>query len=272
MLELRDVSRSYGTVSAVRDVSLTVAPGQLLVVSGPSGSGKTTLLQLLGALDRPSSGTVAFDGRDVRDMGESELARLRRDSLGFVFQQFNLIPTLTAQQNVEAALVPRTRAVELLERVGLGDRLGHLPSQLSGGEQQRVAIARALANRPQVLLADEPTGNLDSATGEEIVAVLRSLVDDGLAVVLVTHDPGVAAAGDRVVVMRDGALSESLHREYLVVVSPAGTGFRAVVPDLPGCEGTGATAEAAVAAAQDAILSLEGPLPPPSAAARTVSI
>jgi putative ABC transport system ATP-binding protein len=273
MLELRDVSRAYGSVEAVTGVSLTVQPGELLVISGPSGSGKTTLLQLLGALDRPTSGTVAFDGREVRAMREGELARLRRESLGFVFQQFNLIPTLTAQQNVEAALVPAARAIELLGRVGLGDRLGHLPSQLSGGEQQRVAIARALANRPQVLLADEPTGNLDSATGKEIVALLRSLVDEGLAVVLVTHDPGVAATGDRVLVMRDGRLGESLHREYLVVVAAAaGGGFRAIVPDIPGCEATGATADEAVAAAHDAILRREGPLPPPSASARAVSV
>ncbi len=273
MLTLTDVGRSYGTVQAVSGVNLEVRPGELLVISGPSGSGKTTLLQLLGALDRPSTGTVSFDGRDVRDMGERELARLRRDALGFVFQQFNLIPTLSAQQNVEAALVPRERAVELLRRVGLGDRLGHLPSQLSGGEQQRVAIARALANRPRVLLADEPTGNLDSATGKEIVALLRSLVGEGLAVVLVTHDPGVAAAGDRVLVMRDGHLSESLHREYLVVVAPdGGGGFRASVPDVPGCEATGASADDAIAGARDALLGRDGELPPPSASARRLSL
>jgi putative ABC transport system ATP-binding protein len=272
VLELQDVSRSYGTVTAVDGVSLTVQPGELLVVSGPSGSGKTTLLQLLGALDRPSTGTVAFDGREVREMGEGELATLRRETLGFVFQQFNLIPTLTAQQNVEAALVPKARAVELLERVGLGDRLGHLPSQLSGGEQQRVAIARALANRPQILLADEPTGNLDSATGEEIVALLRELVTEGLAVVLVTHDPGVAALGDRIMVMRDGRMSESLHREYVVLVTPRGGRFLATVPDLPGLEGEGDTADAAVEAARDAILSHDGPLPPPLTAARTLRI
>jgi putative ABC transport system ATP-binding protein len=272
MLELRDVSRAYGTVKAVTGVSLTVQPGELLVVSGPSGSGKTTLLQLLGALDRPSDGTVTFDGRDVREMADGELARLRRDSLGFVFQQFNLIPTRTAQQNVEAALVPKARAVELLERVGLGDRLGHLPSQLSGGEQQRVAIARALANLPQILLADEPTGNLDSATGKEIIGLLRTLVEEGLAVVLVTHDPGVAALGDRVMVMRDGELSESLHRDYLVVVVAELGGYRATVPDIPGCEGEGATPEAAVEAARDAILEHRGTLPPPSALARSVSV
>ena len=273
MLALRDVGRAYGAVDAVTGASLEVRPGELLVISGPSGSGKTTLLQLLGALDRPTSGTVAFDGRDVRDMGEAELARLRREAIGFVFQQFNLIPTLGAQQNVEAALVPRERAVELLRRVGLGDRLGHLPSQLSGGEQQRVAIARALANRPQVLLADEPTGNLDSATGKEIVALLRSLVEEGLAVVLVTHEPGVASAGDRVLVMQDGRLVESLHREYLVIVAPAaGGGFRAFVPDVPGCEAFAATEDEAIAGARDAILAFDGALPPPSASARRLSV
>jgi putative ABC transport system ATP-binding protein len=216
MLSLENASKVFpGGVAAVNGISLEIGAGEFLVVVGPSGSGKTTLLQLLGALDRPTSGHVRFDGRDLAGMGDSELARVRRESLGFVFQQFNLIPTLTAAQNVEAALAPgklsgadrHARAAELLARVGLSARVSHLPSQLSGGEQQRVAIARALANRPQVLLADEPTGNLDSTTGEEIMALLRELVrTDGLTVVLITHDAAIAAQGDRTVRLRVGRL------------------------------------------------------------------
>jgi len=214
---LHDVGRRYGAIAAVDGVDLDVRHGEFLVVAGPSGSGKTTLLQLLGALDRPTSGRVEFEGRDLARLSDGELAQLRRDTLGFIFQQFNLIPTLTAAQNVEAALAPRRfraaerhrRASELLDRVGLGERAGHLPSQLSGGEQQRVAIARALANGPRVLLADEPTGNLDSATGDDIVALLTRLSrDEGLSVVLITHDPTIADAAERVVRMRDGRVLE----------------------------------------------------------------
>jgi putative ABC transport system ATP-binding protein len=171
--ELRGVSRTYSLgaaqVHAVRDVELVVAAGESIAIVGPSGSGKTTLLQLLGALDRPSGGELLFEGRDTVRLGDRELSQLRLGSLGFVFQQFNLIPTLTAAQNVEVALAPtsasrgerRSRVLELLESVGLAGRADHVPGQLSGGEQQRVAIARALANDPHVLLADEPTGNLD---------------------------------------------------------------------------------------------------------------
>ena len=214
---LHDVGRRYGAIAAVDGVDLDVRHGEFLVVAGPSGSGKTTLLQLLGALDRPTSGRVEFEGRDLARLSDGELAQLRRDTLGFIFQQFNLIPTLTAAQNVEAALAPRRfraaerhrRASELLDRVGLAERAGHLPSQLSGGEQQRVAIARALANGPRVLLADEPTGNLDSATGDDIVALLTRLSqDEGLSVVLITHDPTIADAAERVVRMRDGRVLE----------------------------------------------------------------
>ena len=220
---LHDVSKVYGggatQVTAVDGVDLEVRNGEFLVVAGPSGSGKTTLLQLLGALDRPSSGRVEFEGTDLAAMGDGDLGRLRRDTLGFIFQQFNLIPTLTAAQNVEAALAPRRfkaaerhrRASALLERVGLAPRAKHLPSQLSGGEQQRVAIARALANGPRVLLADEPTGNLDTATGEDIIALLTRLSEDeGLSVVLITHDPSIADAAGRVVRMRDGRVLEAV--------------------------------------------------------------
>ena len=217
LYELMGVTKRYGsTVTAVDEVDFAIKQGEFVVVAGPSGSGKTTLLQLLGALDRPTSGRVVFEGRSLAEMGDGELADLRRDRIGFVFQQFNLIPTLTALEDVEAAMAPRANgmsrrlrraeAAELLERVGLGGRVTHLPSQLSGGEQQRVAIARALANDPDVLLADEPTGNLDSTTGEEIVGLLRELWSDGLSVVLITHDLDVAATAPRVIRMQDGRL------------------------------------------------------------------
>jgi ABC-type lipoprotein export system ATPase subunit len=217
--ELRDVRKSFGTganaVTALEGIDLVIEPGEVVAIVGASGSGKTTLLQLLGALDRPTSGEVRCDGRDIQTIGEGDLARLRRDVIGFVFQQFNLIPTLDARQNVEAAAATtdlprderRRRAAELLEAVGLGARGGHLPSQLSGGEQQRVAIARALVNHPRVLLADEPTGNLDSQTGVEILTLLQRLAaTNGQTVVLVTHEPAVAAAAPRVVTLRDGAI------------------------------------------------------------------
>ncbi len=218
--ELRGVSRTYTLggvhVNAVRDVDLRIGAGESIAIVGPSGSGKTTLLQLLGALDRPSEGELHFEGRDIARLGDRELSKLRLGALGFVFQQFNLIPTLTAAQNVEVALAPtsashddrRARVVELLASVGLAERADHVPGKLSGGEQQRVAIARALANDPHVLLADEPTGNLDSTTGSEIIDLLLSLSgdDERRTVVLVTHDNDVASRAERVVRMRDGRL------------------------------------------------------------------
>jgi putative ABC transport system ATP-binding protein len=217
--ELRGVTRRYGQgqteVQAVRDLSLQIDAGEFVAIVGPSGSGKTTLLQLLGALDRPTAGEILFEGRDLAKLGEGELTSLRLAALGFVFQQFNLIPTLSAAQNVELALAPRgfdsakrhEIVEELLRSVGLGSRGHHLPGQLSGGEQQRVAIARALANEPRVVLADEPTGNLDSTTGDEIIALLRELSDDrGQTIVLVTHNPEIAARAGRTIRMQDGAL------------------------------------------------------------------
>jgi putative ABC transport system ATP-binding protein len=217
LYELRDVTKTYGqgaaAVHAVRDLELTIADGEFLAVVGPSGSGKTTLLQLLGALDRATSGEVLFEGRDLGSLGERELTMLRSSQIGFVFQQFNLIATLTARQNVEVALAPHAlpdearqrRAEELLAAVGLVRRGGHLPSMLSGGEQQRVAIARALANEPRVLLADEPTGNLDTTTGAETIALLRSLSGSGRrTIVIVTHDTAIATEASRVVRMQDG--------------------------------------------------------------------
>jgi putative ABC transport system ATP-binding protein len=220
--ELRDVTKEFrqgaAEIKAVNRVDLTVAAGEFLVVAGPSGSGKTTLLQLLGGLDRPTSGELLFEGRDLTRLGDAALARLRLETFGFVFQQFNLIPTLTARENVEAALAPnklasarrRSLAEVLLDSVGLAGRATHLPSRLSGGEQQRVAIARALANEPQVLLADEPTGNLDVANGQEVLSVLRDVAaEQGRAVVLITHDPSIAQSATRLVRMRDGRIEPS---------------------------------------------------------------
>jgi putative ABC transport system ATP-binding protein len=217
--QLRNVSKTYALggnhVHAVRGVELSVAAGETAAIVGPSGSGKTTLLQLLGALDRPSGGEVLFEGRDIARLGDGELGKLRLRTFGFVFQQFNLIPTLTAAQNVEIALAPsghssekrRAHVLELLDSVGLSARGDHVPSKLSGGEQQRVAIARALANEPHVLLADEPTGNLDSTTGTEIIDLLLSLSAAGRrTVVVVTHDQDIARRAGRIVRMRDGRL------------------------------------------------------------------
>ena len=217
--ELHGVAKTYNRganeIHAVRDVDLTIDEGEFLVVVGPSGSGKTTLLQLLGGLDRPTAGEIRFEGRDMAQLKDGELSDLRLRTLGFIFQQFNLIPTLTAAQNVEVALAPRKlsaharheRARWLLESVGLATRANHVPSKLSGGEQQRVAIARALANEPRVLLADEPTGNLDSTTGDEIIQLLMSLsAQRRQTIVVITHDTAIAARAQRQLRMRDGEL------------------------------------------------------------------
>jgi putative ABC transport system ATP-binding protein len=220
MYKLTAVTKTYpkgrGTVTAVQDVDLTIEDGEWLAIQGPTGHGKTTLLQLLGGLDRPTSGSVELDGTDLATIRETELTRVRAASIGFIFQTFNLIPTLSAQENVEVALVPqrvspgqrRGRAQRALAGLGLGDRLRHLPSELSGGQQQRVAIARALVKQPKVLLADEPTGNLDEGTRDEIISVLERLWrEHGLTLILVTHDSSVARRAQRVAVMRGGRLS-----------------------------------------------------------------
>jgi putative ABC transport system ATP-binding protein len=219
--QLRGITKRYGElgagVEAIRGIDLEIKSGEFVAISGPSGSGKSTLLQLLGALDRPTDGVLLFEGRDLPRLADGELARLRLEAFGFVFQQFNLIPTLTAEENVEVALAPRgdsaarcrSRARFLLEEVGLAARRDHLPGQLSGGEQQRVAIARALANEPPVLLADEPTGNLDTATGEEVLRLLKRLSDEhGQTVVLVTHDASIADKAQRLLRMNDGRIAE----------------------------------------------------------------
>jgi putative ABC transport system ATP-binding protein len=217
LYDLSDVRRTYrtgaGSVHALDGIDLTIGAGEFVAIEGPSGSGKSTLLQLFGALDRPTSGSMIFDGHQLAKMSEKELTGLRSRDVGFIFQGFNLIPTLTAVENVEAAMVPleksraarRQRATELLERVGLGNRADHLPSRLSGGEQQRVAIARALANRPRVILADEPTGNLDSSTAEEVVSTLAQLsADESVTVIVVTHAEDVARRATRRIALRDG--------------------------------------------------------------------
>ena len=217
---LEDVERRYErgstTVHALRGIDLSVQPGELLAVEGPSGSGKSTLLQLLGAMDTPTAGRVDFDGAPLASASDRTLTRMRREAIGFVFQQFNLIPTLTAVENVEVAMAGastsrqerRTRASELLAGVGLAERGDHLPGRLSGGEQQRVAIARALANGPRVVLADEPTGNLDTVTAQEVVSLLVSLNESqGVTIVVVTHDDEVASRMRRRVRLRNGEIS-----------------------------------------------------------------
>jgi putative ABC transport system ATP-binding protein len=223
MLEARSLQKRYRMgeipVQALRGVDLAVAPGEFVAIMGPSGSGKSTLLHLLGGLEEASEGMVALAGRPLSDMGERDLTLLRRRKIGFVFQFFNLLPTMTAEENVALPLlldgVPArecaARASEALAWVGLVDRARHAPDSLSGGEQQRVALARALVTRPEVVLADEPTGNLDSAAGDRVFVLLRRACDEaGQTVVVVTHDPAAAARADRVVFLHDGRVVREL--------------------------------------------------------------
>ena len=220
MYTLADVTKDYqkgrGTVHALAGVDLVLEDRAWLAIQGPTEHGKSTLLQILGGLDRPTSGTVELGGQNLALMRESKVTKVRAASIGFIFQTFNLIPTLNALENVEVALVPlgagsaqrRRRAAAALENLGLGERLHHLPSELSGGQQQRVAIARALVKEPQVLLADEPTGNLDEGTRDDIMKLLEKLWQDhGLTLVLVTHDSSVARRAQQVGIMRNGRLS-----------------------------------------------------------------
>ncbi|MFY4721380.1 ABC transporter ATP-binding protein [Streptomyces sp. LaBMicrA B280] len=220
MYELKNVTKRYTrgkeSVHALDGVDLVIGDGDRLVIQGPTGGGKSTLLQMLGGLDRPTSGEVVLDGIDLAKLSEARLTRVRSENIGFVFQSFNLIPTLTAQENVETALVPlgiktkqrRELAAEALESVGLGERLGHLPGEMSGGQQQRVAIARALVKKPKVLLADEPTGNLDESTRDEIMDVLERLwKEHGLTFVMVTHDSTLAKKAPRVATIRKGKIT-----------------------------------------------------------------
>jgi putative ABC transport system ATP-binding protein len=226
VMQLQDAHKLYptgaGEVAALRGVSLRIKPGEFVAITGASGSGKSTLMNVLGFLDRLTSGSYFFEGRDVSRLGRTALAHLRNRKLGFVFQGFNLLQRQSAVDNVELPLVyggvpqrrRRVRALELLKLVGLENRADHKPNQLSGGQQQRVAIARALANHPQVLLADEPTGNLDSGTGAEILREFRRLNrEHGQTIILVTHDPAVAATADRLITVRDGRIAGDVRRE-----------------------------------------------------------
>jgi putative ABC transport system ATP-binding protein len=238
MMELVEVTKHYTqgrrSVQAVRGVSLRVAAGEFVSIMGPSGSGKSTLMHLMGALDTPTTGKALFDGKDINALSDRQRSRLRRTRIGFVFQFFNLLPTLTAVENVALPLmlggVGRGRALKAaavsLERIGMEGRAGHYPEEMSGGEMQRVAIARALVGEPEAVLCDEPTGNLDSANSQEILKLLRSLPESGRrSVVMVTHDPHAAAIADRLVRIRDGLIesTESLsgvERRHGMVVHP----------------------------------------------------
>ncbi len=218
VIEIKNVTKRYddeaGVLDALNGVSLTVMPGDFVAIMGPSGSGKSTLMNIIGLLDRPTTGQYLLEGTDVSNLSDRKLARLRRDNIGFVFQAFNLLPRLNLLQNVEMPMIyqnirasrRRTRASEVLKRVGLGDKLTNKPSQISGGQVQRAAIARALVNRPSLVLADEPTGNLDTKKSEEIMQLLRELNKKGVTIVVVTHNPEVADYAKTTVEVRDGLI------------------------------------------------------------------
>jgi len=222
IIEIRDLTRVYGTgetaVHALRGINLTVEKGEFVAVMGPSGSGKSTLMNILGCLDHPTSGTYVLDGEDVSRLGRNQLAGVRNRKIGFVFQSYNLLPRLTAARNVMLPLLYNShqrlsdeecyrRAVAVLELVGLGDRIHHKPNQLSGGQQQRVAIARALINNPSIILADEPTGNLDTKSSHEIMALLQQLHQQGATIVMVTHEPDIGDYAERVLHLLDGQIA-----------------------------------------------------------------
>ena len=222
LIETNDLWKTYqmGTeaIHALRGVSMQIERGEYVAIMGPSGSGKSTLMNLIGCLDTPSKGSYLLNNKQVSEMNDDELARIRNEEIGFVFQTFNLLPRATALHNVELPLiyagvtkkVRSERANQALDKVELGDRKGHRPNELSGGQRQRVAIARALVNTPSILLADEPTGNLDSKTGEEIMGLFRRLHQGGNTIVLVTHEPDVAARADRIVYLRDGQIERDV--------------------------------------------------------------
>ncbi len=219
-IDVKDVWKVYGTkvqIEVLRGVSLSVAKSEFVAIIGPSGSGKSTLMHVMGCLQHPTRGRVVLDGLNVAELSEDELAEIRATKIGFVFQQFNLLPRKTAQKNVELPLIfhgvgtteRRKRAQELLERVGLGHRIAHTPSQMSGGEQQRVAIARALVGNPTIIFADEPTGNLDTKSSREIMSILKKLNSEGKTLIVVTHDNAIASWADRTIRLLDGRIIEN---------------------------------------------------------------
>ena len=231
MIEFDDIKKIYRMgeieVGALQGVTLTIEKGEMVAIMGPSGSGKSTMMNIIGCLDVPTSGRYYLDGEDVGGLSDDRLAVIRGSQIGFVFQTYNLLPRISAQANVELPLVygnlknRKRRSLDALERVGLGDRAGHKPTELSGGQQQRVGIARALVKEPSILLADEPTGNLDSASSKEIIAILRSLnEDDGLTVVIVTHEPDISAQTRRVISMLDGkVISDTANEQSRLVTA-----------------------------------------------------
>ena len=224
-LEFREITKSYvmgeNTVHALKSVSSTIKKGEWVSIMGPSGSGKSTLMNILGCLDRPTTGKYFLDGAEVGSLGDDQLATERNKKIGFVFQNFNLLPRMDSLNNVALPLIyagiPREerlkKAAHALERVGLGDRLDHRPNELSGGQRQRVAIARALVNDPTIVLADEPTGNLDTRSGEEVMEIFKDLHRQGRTIVLVTHEPEIAEFAERVIVVRDGVIIEDRRKE-----------------------------------------------------------
>ncbi len=241
MIKVSDLAKTYAMgkikVPALRGIDLEFSEGQFTCIMGPSGSGKSTLMNILGCLDRPTAGTYLLDGEDVSKKSDNSLANIRNKSIGFIFQTFNLLPRVDALSNVELPLVYRgtgakkrkERAKTALESVGLGDRMGHRPSEMSGGEQQRVAIARAIAGDPKIILADEPTGNLDTRSGEEVMAIFQDLNKKGITLVLVSHDSDIARHAERVVTMRDGVVVSDVPvrerldaREVMAGMTPIG--------------------------------------------------
>lgn len=225
MISIKNLNKVYKTgaveVHALKNVNLEIEQGEFIAIMGHSGSGKSTLMNILGCLDRPTDGEYLLDGINIKNQNQDELSLIRNKKIGFVFQAFNLIPRTNTLRNVELPMIyakvktsqRKQRAIELLEKVGLGDRVNHLPNELSGGQKQRVAIARALANNPPIILADEPTGNLDTQSSEEIMDIFRSLNREGNSIILVTHEPDIAQYADRVIVFRDGKIVEDRKKE-----------------------------------------------------------